>query len=305
MNLKHSLTASIMVLAPMPALASPLEIQPVAENIFALVGPLGQRSPENFGNNATFGVVVTPEGVVLIDAGASMQGAADIDAMIDTITDQPVKVVINTGGQDHRWFGNGYWAAQGAQIITSADARADQEERFDEQMLRLTLFAKDTTEGTIATYADTVFDTEYDLTLGGVEVQIIHPGAAHTAGDSFVWLPASRVVFAGDIVFNRRMLGVQPHSNVKDWINSFKAMAAYQPQWVVPGHGPAGPLSLATHDTYDYLLNLRTRIGALIEAGGDIYSSTSIDQSAFDYLENSEAWEGKNAQQTFEQMEWE
>ena len=282
-----------------------LEVQPTAENIYALVGPLDQRSPENFGNNATFGVVVTPAGVVLIDAGASWKGAADIDAAIDTVTDQPVKVVINTGGQDHRWFGNGYWQAQGAQIITSGDALADQHDRFDEQMQRLDFFLKDAADGTEAIYADTVFDSDYNLTLGGVEMQIIHPGPAHTAGDSFVWLPKTQVVFAGDIVFTERMLGVQPHSNVKDWIASFEAMADLQPQWVIPGHGHAGPLSMATHDTYDYLVNLRTKIGALIDAGGDIYASTKIDQSAFDYLRNSEVWEGKNAQQTFEQMEWE
>jgi len=295
--------AVTLALLATPAFA--LDVQPVADNIYALVGPLGQRSPENFGNNATFGVVVTPEGVVLIDAGASWQGAADIDALIDTITDQPVKVVINTGGQDHRWFGNGYWQAQGAQIITSSDARADQEDRFDEQMQRLTFFLKEAAAGTEATYADTIFEHEYTLTLGGVEMQIIHPGAAHTAGDSFVWLPEAQVVFAGDIVFTERMLGVQPHSNVKDWIESFEAMVDLQPQWVIPGHGHAGDLALATRDTYDYLVNLRTRMGALIEEGGDIYDSPKIDQSAFDYLQNAEVWEGKNAQQTFEQMEWE
>ncbi len=288
-----------------PAFGAGLEIQPVTDGIYALVGPLGQRSPENFGNNSTVGVVVTPKGVVLIDAGASWLGAADIDAMIDTITDQPVKVVINTGGQDHRWFGNGYWQAQGAQIITSADALADQHERFDEQMLRLNMFLHDAAQGTLAVYADTVFDTEYNLTLGGVEMQIIHPGAAHTAGDSFVWLPEAQVVFAGDIVFTERMLGVQPHSIVKDWIASFEAMAAYGPQWVIPGHGHAGPMTLASHDTYDYLVNLRRQIGALIDDGGDIYAIDTIDQSAFDYLQNAEVWKGKNAQQTFEQMEWE
>lgn len=295
--------AVTLALLATPAFA--LDVQPVVENIYALVGSLGQRNPENFGNNATFGVIVTPEGVVLVDAGASWQGAADIDAATDTITAQPVKVVINTGGQDHRWFGNGYWQAQGAQIITSADARADQEDRFEEQMQRLTFFLKEAAASTEAIYADTIFDREYTLTIGGLEIQIIHPGAAHTAGDSFVWLPEAQVMFSGDIVFTERMLGVQPHSIVKDWIESFEVMAAYQPQWLVPGHGHAVPFAIAKHDTYDYLVNLRTRIGALIEAGGDIYASTSIDQSAFDYLQNSEVWEGKNAQQTFEQMEWE
>jgi hypothetical protein len=75
----------------LPAVAQELEIQPVADNIYALVGTLQQRSPENFGNNATFGVIVTPEGVILVDAGASWKGAEMIDTTLDEITDQPVK----------------------------------------------------------------------------------------------------------------------------------------------------------------------------------------------------------------------
>ena len=112
----------VLVAATLPflaqaAMAEDLEIQPVVENVYALVGTLQQRNPENFGNNATFGVIVTPEGVVLVDAGASWKGAAQIDTTIDQITDQPVKYVINTGGQDHRWLGNGYFRESGARII--------------------------------------------------------------------------------------------------------------------------------------------------------------------------------------------
>lgn len=288
-----------------PALSAGLEVQPVTDNIYALVGPLGQRDAENFANNATFGVIVTPDGVVLIDAGGSWQGAKDIDSAIDTFTDLPVKYVINSGGQDHRWLGNGYWQAQGATIIASAAARIDQEERLGEQLQMLDLFLGDAVAGTKAVYADHTFDETFDLTFGGVEMHIVHPGAAHTSGDSFVWLPESRVVFAGDIVFTGRILGVQPHSIVKDWIASFDAMAALEPQWVIPGHGRAGPLEFATHDTYDYLVNLRQKIGELIDDGGEIYDSGKIDQSAFSYLQNFSGWAGKNAQQTFEQMEWE
>jgi len=91
-----------------------LEIQKVAENVYAVVGPLDQRSAENLANNATFGVVVTDEGVVLVDTGGSWLGAEALHATVREITDQPVKFVINSGGQDHRWIGNDYWQQQGA-----------------------------------------------------------------------------------------------------------------------------------------------------------------------------------------------
>ena len=85
-----------------------LRLQKITDQIYALVGPSGNRTVDNLGNNATFGFVVTDEGVVLVDSGASYQGAATIDRLIRQVTDKPVKVVINSGGQDHRWLGNSY-----------------------------------------------------------------------------------------------------------------------------------------------------------------------------------------------------
>ncbi|MBL7005364.1 MAG: hypothetical protein ISR69_15205, partial [Gammaproteobacteria bacterium] len=51
-----------------------LLVQQVTSDVYALVGELGNRSAENYGNNATFGVVITNKGVVLIDSGASYKG---------------------------------------------------------------------------------------------------------------------------------------------------------------------------------------------------------------------------------------
>ncbi|WP_300439992.1 hypothetical protein [uncultured Mameliella sp.] len=72
----RALVAAVAVLAfPTVALADVLEVQPVAEDVWAIDGPLEQCSPENLANNATFGLVVTPQGAVLMDPGGSWQGA--------------------------------------------------------------------------------------------------------------------------------------------------------------------------------------------------------------------------------------
>jgi len=84
-----------------------MRLQKVSDHVYAVVGPFGNRTPENLGNNSTSGFVVTDEGVVLVDSGGTYQGAAAIEALIKQVSDQPVKVVINSGGQDHRWLGNG------------------------------------------------------------------------------------------------------------------------------------------------------------------------------------------------------
>lgn len=303
MTLLQLVTAALML--PMPALAQGLEIQSVADGVWAIVGEKEQRSAENLANNATFGLVVTAEGSVLMDPGGSWKGAEALHAAIRTVTDQPVKYVINTGGQDHRWLGNGYWRSQGVTVIASAAAVADQEARASEQMTALAQFLGDGLEQTEPAHADVTFETDYTLDVGGLSFEIMHRGQAHTPGDSFVWLDERDVMFTGDIVYVERILGNGGQSNAKSWIEVFEAMAAYQPAHIVPGHGHATDLATARRDTYDYLVNLRTKIGALIEAGGNILDAPKIDQQAWTYLEQFDSLAGRNAQATFEQMEWE
>ncbi|MEZ5715364.1 MAG: MBL fold metallo-hydrolase [Paracoccaceae bacterium] len=281
------------------ATAQGITVQQVAPDTYALIGPFGQRSPENLGNNATFGLVVTSEGAVLIDAGGSYRGAEALHATIRTITDQPVVVVIDTGGQDHRWLGNSYWDAQGAQIVASAAAVEDQKARASMQQTMLSALLGEALVGTDPYYADIAFDDHHSFTLGGVTFELRHPAPAHTPGDSFVWVPDTRTVFAGDIVFIGRLLGLLDVSSSAGWIEAFDAMAALDPAHVVPGHGPATDLATARHDTRDYLQHLRDTMRAHIDGGGDIIGSVKVDQSAFSYLRDFDALAGRNAQAVF------
>ena len=295
----------VAALMPLPALADVLEVQPVTEGVWALVGPKEQRDGVNLANNATFGLVVTEDGAVLMDPGGSWKGAKILHSTIRSITDQQVKLVVNTGGQDHRWLGNGYWQAQGATVIASEAAVADQHARADMHMISLGQFLGDGLAGTTPAYADVTFADAYSFDLGGLRFQITHPGAAHTPGDSFVFVPQKDTVFTGDIVYVERILGVGEQSSITDWPAAFEAMAATGAAHVVPGHGHATTMDRARADTYDYLMNLRSRIGALIEEGGDLSQAADVDQSAFAGLEQSDSLARKNAEVAFTQMEFE
>jgi len=283
-----------------------LQLQSVTDNVYAIVGELGNRSAVNLGNNATFGFVVTENGVVLIDSGATEQGARRIDALIDRVTADPVIVVINTGGQDHRWLGNDYFRRRGARVIASRDAVADQRQRLRDQLIQLdNLVGKERLAGTEAAYADETFDDRLDLTFGDTRFEIRHPGPAHTPGDSFVWLPRQRVMFSGDIVYVERMAGIGEQSNSRAWLEAFDAMAAYRPAYLVPGHGKVTTLEHAYKDTREYLAFLRDAVGGFIDDGGDLSDIGSIDQSAWTYLRNHELLAGRNAHRVFTEMEWE
>ena len=298
------LTLAALVL-PFPVLADILNVQPVAPGIWAIEGPAEQRDAQNLGNNATFGLIETTDGAVLVDPGGTWAGAAMLHEVVRGLTDQPVTHVINTGGQDHRWLGNSYWQVQGATVIASADAVADQQARASMQLTILSQLVGEGLSGTEPAYANVTFESDHVLDLGGRRIEIRHVGAAHTPGDSFVWLPDAQVVFTGDIVYVGRILGVMEFSDSATWLEAFGAIEMLEPVHLVPGHGPATTLAQAQADTRDYLQNLRDRMREHIDVGGDIIGSVDVDQSAFAYLDQFDALAGRNAQAVFQQMEWE
>lgn len=288
------------------SVAADLALHKITDKVYAIVGELGNRTPENLGNNATFGFVVTSAGVVLIDSGGSYRGAERLHALIRTVTDQPVVTVINSGGQDHRWLGNGYFKAQGARVLASEKAVVDQQARAQDQFILLTnLVGQAGLKGTEAAHADETFASETRFETGGVPFEIHHAGQAHTPGDSFVWLPQQRVMFTGDIVYTERMLGVGGQSNSRSWIKVYEAMAAFSPEVVVPGHGHPATLEKANADTYGYLKFLRSSVADFYDNGGDISQIGTIDQSRYNYLLNFDTLAGRNAQQVYTELEWE
>ncbi|WP_419615182.1 MBL fold metallo-hydrolase, partial [Thiolapillus sp.] len=158
-----------------------LRLQKMSEQVYAVVGPYGGRTPQNLGNNATFGFVVTDEGVVLIDSGGTYQGAEAIDRLIKQVTDKPVKYVLNSGGQDHRWLGNGYFKERGARVIASEAVVADQHKRLQDQMFMLgNQVGEKEIVGTEPVYADETFTDSMRFILGSTVFELQRVGPAHT-----------------------------------------------------------------------------------------------------------------------------
>ena len=281
-----------------------LNIHKVDDRVYALVGDLSQRSADNLGNNSTHGVIVTDEGVILVDSGASYLGAKQIHEAIQTLTNQPIKYVINSGGQDHRWLGNDYFQQLGATIISSAEAKADHQNRADEQLMFLETLLGESLKGTKPFFATEVFETEKKLSLGGVDLELYHFGPAHTPGDIIIWIPEKRIMFTGDIVYNNRMLGIGPANNFQSWIDVYEKMASFEPSYIIPGHGNPSVLETATINTYQYLLFLKAKVAEVLDNDGGMVDATKIDQSDYEYLENFETIAGRNVQSVFEQMEF-
>ena len=296
-----SLAATLITL---PVWAVEVVFKPVTEGVYAYVGDIEGRTYENEGLNANIGLVVTSAGAVLIDSGATLQTAQKIHEAAKKVTNQPVKWVINTGGQDHRWLGNGYFKAQGIETIAHASAQADMSARAPEHLAGLKVL-KERLDGTVPTLP-TRFIKESDarLELGGVVFELKHRGGGHTPGDWLVWLPQKNVLFSGDVVYVDRVLGLHPVSRTKTWLASFTVIDELKPKIIVPGHGQVTHLATAQAQTRDLLQALRAHMAKAVEAGEDIGAAVKrFDAKPFAHLKHADVWIPQLANQTYLEME--
>jgi glyoxylase-like metal-dependent hydrolase (beta-lactamase superfamily II) len=303
--LRASAIALLIGLTSTLAQAVEVSFVPVAPGAYAFIGEKSGRTYANEGLNANIGLVVTPNGALLIDSGASFQGAQQIHAAVKKVTDQPVRWVINTGGQDHRWLGNGYFIGQGAEVIAHADAKADMLARGGDHMSSLKSELKERLDGTVPTLA-TRWLTGQDetLDLGGLSIEVKHRHGAHTPGDVLVWLPQQRVAFSGDIVYVDRMLGVIPASHTGHWLETFAVLEGLQPARIVPGHGDVCDLPKARTQTRDYLLALRMHMKKAVDDGVDISAAIkSFDARPWMGLLNAAELHPGNASRTYLELE--
>lgn len=299
----------LLLVLPMVAFeasAFELRVEPVTDDVYALVGETGPRSYDNHALNSTFGFIVSAEGVILIDSGATPEGAQLIEQAIAQVTDQPVRWVINAGMQDHKWLGNSYFAARGAEIIALQRTVEGQKRLTEGHIERLKGVLKERADAIVPVYASRVVAEDRNrLLLGGKTVELIWLGDSHFPGDGVVWLPQQRLLFTGDLVYVDRMLGVQGVTSVVAWQQSFNALKALEPLYLIPGHGAPCDLDKAQRETGDYLDWLVSEVGKAIEQWQEL--GETVDQLStapqFSHLENFDGWHRTNINRTYLELE--
>jgi len=265
---------------------------------------LGTAANRNFISNAGF--VVTPAGVVVIDALGSPQLARELLDEIARITPQPVTHVVLThyhadhiyGLQEFRKRGARIVAHRGALEYLNSDTAAS---RLAASRAELAPWIDAQTQ---LVRADEWLDGPRELMVGGTKLVLQPVGPAHTPEDLVVHLPAEGVLFAGDMVFRGRVPFVG-QADSRQWIAALDMLLALQPRVVVPGHGALSTTARADLQlTREYLAFLRESMGAAardMEPFDDAYART--DWSRFEHLPLFRAANRMNAYNTYLLME--
>jgi glyoxylase-like metal-dependent hydrolase (beta-lactamase superfamily II) len=288
------------------ATAQPIRAVPVADGAYVLQGAaaLGSATNRNFIANASF--VVTPEGVVVIDALGSPPLARELLAEIRRVTAAPVRYVIVTHYHADHIYGLQVFEDEGATIVAHRAALDYLGSEAAQQRLQ---HSRDTMAPAIDAQTRLVpprrvLDGPVTLSLGGTDFVVRPVGPAHTPEDLVVWVPQRRLLVVGDLVFRGRL----PYVGLADsrrWIATLDTLLGYGAAVVVPGHGPVSTEARTDLQfTRDYLADLRRTMGAAAHAltpFAEAYART--DWSRWQQVPMFEAAHRANAYNTYLLME--
>jgi len=262
----------------------PVQVAPDSYMVQGL-SALGSSANRNFISNAGF--VVTPDGVLLVDALGSPALARELLAEIRHITPAPLRYVIVTHYHADHIYGLQVFKDAGATVIAQREGRLYL--NSDAAQLRLAASREQLAPAidgdTRLVAADRWIDGPTTLHLGGLDFLLQPAGPAHAPDDLVVWVPQLKLLFAGDLVFRGRIPFVGQADSAR-WIGALDTLLAFDARIIVPGHGP---MSTSARDdielTRSYLAYLRQSMGEAarnMEPFDEAYSRT--DWSRFDKL---------------------
>ncbi len=271
---------STLAYTPPPAPTIPLESLKKASDLKKLMTPRVEKITDDIYMASGFALgnvqmVVTDEGLVIIDTTESEEAAREILDRFREITEKPVRYVIYTHGHLDHVCGTPVFLEKGTDVIATKDlvrfmekdfqilrefqvrSRENQSGRLAQEFSRR-LPVKPLFRG-ISEFDDLVwptitFDREYAFVLGGKTFELYHT-TGETPDHLMVWLPGERALFCGDLYYasfpnlSTPMLEPRP---VKGWFESLGRMIEMGPEVLIPGHtqpvvGPDNVRDVLTH----------------------------------------------------------
>jgi cyclase len=183
------------------------------------------------GGGGNSGVIVGAKGVVVIDAKTTAAGGKELLEDIAKITPKPVTTVILTHSDGDHVNGLASFPA-GVKVIAHENNKKEQE----------TALSAGGRGAPPADHIPTQVTTKEkeNLTLEGVKFELLHWAPAHTSGDLMIYLPADRIVFAGDVIASTlpdALIHLEKHGSSEGWVTTVKGMLKLNIDQVVPGHG--------------------------------------------------------------------
>ena len=188
------------------------------------------------------GIIVGDGGVLVIDSLRVPSFARDLIRDVRHVTDKPVQYVINTHAHwDHSWGNEEFPQATiiGHQNCYREMVDVEWNRQWREKVFSGGLAWSEEAGLVNITPPNLTFETTMRLYFGGRELELIYFGKAHTSGDMYIHLPAEKLIFAGDVIQDRRV----PYfgdSYPAEWPDTDDRLVGLSVERFVSGHGPVG-----------------------------------------------------------------
>ena len=279
--------------------------QKVVDGVWSAIGATAPGSYTNSGHNNNLSFVIGSEAVLVFNASDNYLLARALHDEIRKITPLPVRAVVLENGQGHAMLGSSYWQEQGVPVIAHVDTAHEIETYGEEVIERMQRRNGEKARHTRLSMPDQTFESSLVIDLGGLEVELLRLGPAHSPGDIVAWIPAKNLVISGDMAFHQRLLPIFEHTDTAAWIETWDKFAALDPTYVIPGHGAPTNMAEVTRYTRDYLVYLRAKIAEVIDEDGDLQQAYNVDQSPYAHLDTFHELARLNADMVFRAMEFE
>ena len=281
------------------------KIQKVSENVYTSIGITAPYWYESSAHNNNLGFIVGEDSVLVWNASSSYLLAHSLHSEIKKITDKPVKYVILENSQGHAILGSNYWKEQGAKIIAHELTKEEIEKKGERIHARMSNVLQDRFEGTEVIMPDEYFSENMSFDLGEMKVEAKYFGYAHEHSDIALWLPKEKILFAGDLAFNNRLLPIFEITETDKWLEAWEKLEELEAKIVVPGHGEVTNMETVRKYTKDYLVYLRAEIEKILDEDGGLNEAYNIDMSAYKHLDTYKELGRQNIARTFKRMEFE
>jgi glyoxylase-like metal-dependent hydrolase (beta-lactamase superfamily II) len=235
---------------------SAITAKQLADGMYLLMGPGGNIA-----------VSTGDDGVFVVDDKFD-RFADEIIDQIASVSDKPIRYVINTHYHGDHTGGNGALKDVGAVIVAHDNVRTRMGKTFDNKLWNSTVEATEPRQWPVVTYSDTA-----TFHFNGQAVEALHVSAAHTDGDSLVHFKGADILHMGDNYFN----GMFPYVDI-DGGGSLQGMIDAQTKainmagpntQIIPGHGPMASRDDLTKSR-DTLIDIQSRVKARMDAGDSL-----------------------------------
>jgi len=219
--------------------------------------------------NSTCSVVLTEEGLVIVDACQTAPDTHRLIAGVKKLTDKPVRFLIDTEVHNDHTFGHWLFSPP-AVVINAEGAVAAMKKNFNPKRLAALEAQSPAMAEAVKGYQMVVphieYKTKMTINLGERIFELYHLKNVHSEADTAVWLPKERVLFAASAANVKSIINLRPFVRFADVFAAYKLMKSLDPEVVVPGHGAATTAKIFDEYEAFYML-LMKRVGEMSAQG--------------------------------------